>query len=144
MNGHAYQSNGKLVLSQDRWLAEEGCWVVEAPECAAGCLLVATPRAPRLMDARYEQLVILLLEHGPGGSSGVILNRPCACIVEDLLGWGWTPADGSSSLEAAFKDERVYLGGFFPPARIARQPITCLHGHVCAARPTGNPYSPLV
>ena len=90
---------------------------------------MAGPQAGVLMDARYEQLVILLLQHGPEGSTGVILNRPCGAVIENLLGWGWrSPA--ASSLEAAFSDARIYLGGFFAPARIARQPITCLHGQV--------------
>ena len=34
----------------------------------------------------------------------------------------------SSSVEAAFGDSPVYLGGFFSPARISQQPLTLLHG----------------
>lgn len=51
--------------------------------------MLATPEAPELSgDARVTQLVILLLSHGPGGSEGVMLNRPSFACVEDLLGWG--------------------------------------------------------
>lgn len=56
--------------------------------------------------------------------------RPCGALVENLLGWGWRPGGDSPSLEAAFSEHRVYLGGFFSPAKLARQPITCLHGQV--------------
>lgn len=119
--GHSHAVCG---ISQNRYLAQEGAWARATEECAAGCLLVAGPQA-----GRYEQLVILLLQHGPDGSTGVILNRPCGAVVENLLGWGWQ-SPVASSLEEAFSDSRIYLGGFFSPARIARQPITCLHGQV--------------
>lgn len=128
-----------MPAAQNRYLAQEGCWALPTETCERGCLLVAGPQAGSLMDARYDQLVILLLEHGPGGSAGIILNRPCNVLVENLLGWGWQPGGDSPSLEAAFSEERVYLGGFFPPGRLARQPITCLHGQVRLAYLTPAP-----
>jgi hypothetical protein len=164
---------------QDRKLAQEGLWAhpTEVPE--VGGLLIAQPHAPELLgDARYWQLVIFLLEHGARGSRGVILNRPAAAKVGDLLQWGYTstqvsagcawhahaeqltawcasllsaqhcltstcwvwsldqlcpnPAQSEESeagrIERAFADCQVYLGGFYPPNRIARQPITLMHG----------------
>ena len=70
---------------QDRYLAQEGCWARPTESVKAGCLLVAGPQAGSLMDMRYEQLVILLLEHGPSGSAGVILNRCLAKRADGLL-----------------------------------------------------------
>ena len=94
---------------------------------------MAQPHAPEVLgDARYWQLVVFLLEHGPRGSRGVILNRPAAAKFGDLLQWGYTStqADESESarIERAFSGCQVYLGGFFSPNRIGQQPITLLHG----------------
>ncbi len=38
--------------------------------------------------------------------------------------------DGSSAklIQGAFADCQVYLGAFYPPNRIARQPVTLIHG----------------
>ncbi len=74
---------------QDRKLAQEGLWAhpTEVPE--EGGLLLATPSAPVLTEeSKMWQLVVCLLQHGPGGSKGLILNRPCAARVGDLPGWG--------------------------------------------------------
>src|SRR5271166_5117530 len=38
----------------------------------AGQLLVA---APWMSDPRFERAVILIVEHGPGGAIGVVINR---------------------------------------------------------------------
>ena len=48
-------------------------------------LLVATPP---LVDPNFDRTVVLLLEHGPSGSVGVVLNRPGETAVEEALpGW---------------------------------------------------------
>lgn len=112
-----------------------------------GGLLVATPEAVLLTgDERRSQLVCYITKHDPQqGSVALILNRPATAALGDLLGWGLRfggsgggggDDDGggpstsapSSSVEAAFGDSVVYLGGFFSPARIAAQPLTLLHG----------------
>ena len=131
----AQRSRSGLPCAQNRYLSAEGTWARPAAACEKGCLLVAGPQAPQLMDTRYTELVILLLDHGPDGSAGVILNRPTGAVVDDLLGGGWQPSDdGGGMLGAAFGGERVFLGGFFPPSRIARQPVTFLHGQVSRGR----------
>ena len=85
--GPECRANRLLLRQQNPYLAEEGLWAEPAEQVQAGGLLIATPRAG-LRDPRYEQLVVLVLEHGRDGARGVILNRPSSAVVEDLLGWG--------------------------------------------------------
>jgi hypothetical protein len=85
--GPACRANRLLLRRQNPYLADEGLWAEPAESVQPGWLLVATPRAG-LRDPRYEQLVVLVLEHGTSGASGIILNRPSSAVVEDLLGWG--------------------------------------------------------
>jgi len=49
---------------------------------AAGRLLVARPE---LTDPNFAHAVVLLLEHGSDGAVGVVLNRPTAIGVSDVL-----------------------------------------------------------
>jgi putative transcriptional regulator len=51
-----------------------------APE--AGTLLVARPELP---DPRFREAVILLVQHGPAGSVGLILNRPSRLALTEVL-----------------------------------------------------------
>ena len=48
----------------------------------AGRLLVASPL---LVDPNFDLTVLLLLEHGPEGALGLILNRPSPLAVSDAL-----------------------------------------------------------
>ena len=48
----------------------------------AGRLIVASPL---LVDPNFDLTVLLLLEHGPDGALGVILNRPSPLPVSDAL-----------------------------------------------------------
>jgi putative transcriptional regulator len=50
---------------------------------AQGVLLVA---GNRIQDPRFMESVILLLSAGPGGSMGLILNKPTATTVSSLFG----------------------------------------------------------
>lgn len=51
-----------------------------------GRLLVATPGV--LEDPNFRRTVVLLLEHGPNGALGVVLNRPTdASVTEHFPGW---------------------------------------------------------
>ena len=47
-----------------------------------GRLLVA---APPLVDPNFDRTVILVLEHGDDGSLGLVLNRPSATALADVL-----------------------------------------------------------
>jgi putative transcriptional regulator len=52
------------------------------PDDLIGRLLVASPR---LGDPNFERSVILLLDHGPEGALGVVLNRPTGLPVDEIL-----------------------------------------------------------
>src|SRR5271166_2307901 len=57
-----------------------------APPSLAGQLLVA---APSMGDPRFERTVILIVEHGPGGAIGIVINnpigeQPLASVLEAL------------------------------------------------------------
>ncbi len=47
-----------------------------------GRLLVASPQ---LGDPNFERTVVLLLDHGPDGALGVVLNRPTGLPVDEIL-----------------------------------------------------------
>ena len=55
-------------------------------EARAGMLLVATPA---LLDPNFADTVVLLLDVDEQGALGVVLNRPSAVQVDEVLdGWG--------------------------------------------------------
>ncbi len=54
--------------------------VIPAP--SPGCLLLATPA---LGSETFRRTVILVLDHGPKGTVGVILNRPMQAPVASVL-----------------------------------------------------------
>ena len=47
-----------------------------------GRLLVASPQ---LGDPNFDRSVVLLLDHGPEGALGVVLNRPTGLPVDEIL-----------------------------------------------------------
>jgi putative transcriptional regulator len=51
-------------------------------ETLRGRLLVATPP---LVDPNFDRAVVLMLEHGDDGALGIILNRPSAIALDDVL-----------------------------------------------------------
>ncbi len=73
------------------------------PERLAGRLLVATPS---LRDPNFERTVVLLLDHGPDGALGLVLNRPSGTAVGDPL-----PQWGARAAEPAV----VFVGGPVQP-----------------------------
>lgn len=68
-----------------------------------GSLLVATPQ---LEDPNFRRSVILMIEHGPDGSLGVVLNRPSTRSLETLL---------PTWLESGVSFPRVFVGGPVQP-----------------------------
>lgn len=115
--------NRRLLRLQSPELAAEPAWVhsLAAPE--AGCLLLATPVALQLLGPDFWQAVVLLVQHGPRGSIGLVLNRP----TQKRMGLG-RGADGLA-LPAEGRDDglfnsRVYWGG--PHADDA---LTLLHSN---------------
>lgn len=64
------------------------------PKSLVGRLLVAVPGT--LEDPNFRRTVVLMLEHGPNGGLGVILNRPSQTRVDEPFpGWeasaAWPP-----------------------------------------------------
>jgi putative transcriptional regulator len=45
-------------------------------------LLIASPS---LVDPNFQQTVLLIIEHGKGGTVGLILNRPTNVLLSDVL-----------------------------------------------------------
>ncbi len=68
-----------------------------------GKLLVATPD---LEDPSFFRTVVLVLEHGVDGALGVVLNRPTATEVDDVLPV-WAPLVGGPGV--------VFVGGPVQP-----------------------------
>jgi putative transcriptional regulator len=60
----------------------DGASGTEVTEGLIGRLLVASPQ---LGDPNFERTVVLMLDHGPDGALGVILNRPTGLPVEEIL-----------------------------------------------------------
>jgi putative transcriptional regulator len=64
-----------------------------------GRLLVANPLLP---DPNFDRTVIMILAHGPDGSLGVVLNRPSATLVDEVLP-RWSDQVGAPAV--------VFVGG---------------------------------
>lgn len=74
-----------------------------APGSLRGRLLVATPP---LLDPNFVRTVVYLLEHNPDGALGVVLNRPTATMLGEVLpAWG----------DLAAAPGVVFLGGPVQP-----------------------------
>lgn len=81
-----------------------------------GCLLVANGSTPSsLGDDRMLETVVLVAEHGPKGSLGLILNRPTPLMVGGTSGLEIPVPDGAK----AFAKARLFCGGY---RRDERQP----------------------
>jgi putative transcriptional regulator len=55
-----------------------------------------------LRDPNFYKTVVLLLEHGPGGALGLVVNRPTAVKVSTALG---------GKVELPEQHDRLYVGG---------------------------------
>jgi putative transcriptional regulator len=77
--------------------------VLARPRLEPGIFLYA---APSLRDPNFAETVVLLLEHGPGGSVGLIVNRPTRVGVREAV---------KELAETRGLDLRVYEGGPVQP-----------------------------
>src|SRR5437899_1642250 len=68
-------------------------------ESLRGQLLIA---GRSLRDPNFYKSVVLLLEHGPGGALGLVVNRPTAVKVSAALG---------GQIELPEQHDRLYVGG---------------------------------
>ena len=73
----------------------------------AGQLLIARPA---LRDGFFGRSVILMLQHGPEGAFGLVLNRSTKNKVGDAL---------VANLPDTIKDETLYLGGPVQPQALS-------------------------
>jgi len=78
-----------------------------APPSLAGQLLVA---APEMGDPRFERTVILIVQHGPTGALGIVINKP---VGEETLA-GVFEALGERGDDLAGK-VRIFSGGPVQP-----------------------------
>ncbi|BAM03829.1 YqgE/AlgH family protein [Phycisphaera mikurensis] len=86
-----------------------------------GKLLLA---APSLEEAAFHRAVVLVIEHGPAGAMGLVLNKPTPLKLADVLAKTETEAGDDAGFEA---DEAVLLhqGGPCPG------PLFVLHADGC-------------
>ena len=116
------QPNLALLRDQDPALAEEDLWAHPTGVPERGGLLVASSSGQEaVLPQDYWQAVCLLVECGPQGSVGFLLNRPTGLTMgrAPLTGPG-----GRSQLCVAFPQNRVYCGGLN-----GQQLISPLHGY---------------
>lgn len=74
---------------------------------ARGRLIVATPV---LDDPNFDGTVVLLVEHGPEGALGVVLNRPSELPVAEAM--SSLPTDGALSWDdLATPPSVIFVGG---------------------------------
>src|SRR5919201_184205 len=70
--------------------------VDECTESLRGRLLVATPP---LVDPNFDRTVVLMLEHGPDGALGLVLNRPSDTVLHDVVP-EWTALATSDAIRS--------------------------------------------
>lgn len=71
-----------LLSVPDVVLAERTATDPSAPVVKKGVLLVAHPN---LMDPNFRETVVLICEHGPEGTLGIVLNRPTGLLLSEAL-----------------------------------------------------------
>jgi putative transcriptional regulator len=67
------------LSGSSRWQSREH---LGTPEEMTGMLLVASPS---LADPNFSRTVVLVLDHSPSGTIGLVLNRPTGVPVEEIL-----------------------------------------------------------
>ncbi|MGI8867308.1 MAG: YqgE/AlgH family protein [Mycobacteriales bacterium] len=85
-----------------------------------GCLLVASPI---LGDPNFHRTVIYVIEHGPQGTTGLVLNRPSQAAVSEILPQWWELASPPKNLFVGGPVERtaaLCLGRTAPIGGISR------------------------
>lgn len=75
-------------------------------QCLCGQYLVA---GRRLRDPNFYKTVVLIVEHGPEGAMGVVVNRPSSVTVAHAL---------AEHFQLPETDDVVYVGGPVEPAAL--------------------------
>ena len=89
---------GDATLNEARWVHPVGM-------LESGCVLVASPEHFQNDQQYFANTVILVLEHGRNGSTGVVLNRRASGRLSALQALQHTP------LVQSFADSPLFLGG---------------------------------
>eukprot|EP00899_Mesostigma_viride_P012143 jgi/Mesvir1/2092/Mv16624-RA.1 len=95
-----------------RRMIAAGRWAHPLARVEKGCLLLADEN----LGGLFSQTVIFILEHGPQGTLGVILNRPTGLKMGDLGGL-------TQKMSGVFAGSDTYMGG-----PVAQNTILILHG----------------
>ena len=80
-----------------------------------GSFLVATPA---LADPHFARSVVLVCEHGPEGTMGLIVNRPLAVELAEILSADLVPSGASAKVHQGGpvkNDHLLFLHGFPKP-----------------------------
>jgi putative transcriptional regulator len=83
-----------------------------------GRLLVASPQ---LGDPNFERTVVLMLDHGPDGALGVVLNRPTGLPVDEILD-AWSDAADAAAPGVVFRGGPVSPDAVIGLARTETDP----------------------
>lgn len=114
-------ANRQLLEQQNPQLAQEEFWAhAAAPE--VGGILIGSSSVSQTVGQEFWQAIIFILEHGPEGSAGVILNRPTSLNLARL--GRMFPDSVPEGMLTDFAPSRLYTGGFE-----AQRLVCVLHGH---------------
>lgn len=86
-------------------------WAHELAVPERGSLLLSHPELFTRSQQYFHQAVILLLDHGPQGSYGVMLNRPTQYQLRQV-------ASSVQQLLEHFGDNKLYMGGDVGPTAL--------------------------
>lgn len=124
-NSFANQSinspNFRVLLNENKLLAEEPFWAHPIGTIERGCLLISTSTAPHLLNNEFAwQLVIFLAHYDPQqGAVGYTLNRPSSLKMGRLPGI----SPDSELKNRVFEQNRIYCGGLHQ-----QEIISVIHG----------------
>ncbi|GAQ80355.1 hypothetical protein KFL_000520270 [Klebsormidium nitens] len=116
------KENQELLEKQNPVLAKELPWAHPTGGPEVGGLVLAAHNSP-LDQQRFWQAVVFLIEHGPRGSWGLLLNRPSGYTIGQALP-RMNQTHGSRLL-TVFSVCPIYVGGFKSDGRS----LYVLHGH---------------
>jgi putative transcriptional regulator len=97
-------------MGHNRDMASDGT----AGQRCGGKLLVATPP---LVDPNFDRSVVFVLEHGPSGALGVVVNRPTdEPCPDELDGWATCLSEPDAVFEGGPVERAALIGLALTPA----------------------------
>uniref|UniRef100_A0A383VTF1 YqgE/AlgH family protein n=1 Tax=Tetradesmus obliquus TaxID=3088 RepID=A0A383VTF1_TETOB len=117
------EENSRLLQVQNPSLAGEETWAHATAQPEVGGLLLASRDVPD--TDKYWQAVVLLVQHSPAGSVGLILNRPSSLkLGVGRGGLKFAIIGAPAGMQDTFAESRVYCGGM-----VRQDVFHILHGH---------------